>query len=239
MSEKVYTQIVAGCPECGKDINVDVMHEESKHDVNPADDSMFLNTKHRILRCCGCGCVYYQMVLTDSETRSDYYDEGGMSAFMYEEDISYWPPQNRRTKPDWLDKLVQHENNQSNTDIWDIMQEVYIAFDNDLLVLTANGMRTAFDISTRVLGIDPAITFEEKLKCLLEEGKIGSDEKNILADFTRAGSAAAHGNWRPTKQELSTMMDVLESYLHRNFVQVDAAKKLGESIPPRQRRRPT
>ena len=50
------------------------------------------------------------------------------------------------------------------------------------------------------------------------------------------GSAAAHRGWRPKADELSTMVDVVESFLHRSFVLGDRIEKLKASVPVRPKR---
>jgi hypothetical protein len=47
-----------------------------------------------------------------------------------------------------------------------MLDEAYAAFHNDLPVLAAIALRTAFDASTEILGIHPALGFEEKLDAL-------------------------------------------------------------------------
>jgi hypothetical protein len=46
-----------------------------------------------------------------------------------------------------------------------------------------------------------------------------------------AGSAAAHRGWRPNHEELNTMIDVVESFLHRSFIVGDGIKKLKAAVP--------
>ena len=79
-----------------------------------------------------------------------------------------------------------------------ILSEMYTAYDNRSYILTAVGLRTALDRGTEVLGIDPAITFAEKLDALKDGGWIGDTERDILEVVTDAGNAAAHRGWRRT-----------------------------------------
>jgi hypothetical protein len=120
-------------------------------------------------------------------------------------------------------------------DVHSLMSSVYVALDNDLAVLTAIGIRTVFDRASEFVGIDPAKSFATKLSDLVTSGKIGTDQRDTLAILTDAGSAAAHRGWKPTSEELDTMLEVIESFLHNTFILGEAAKKLKSRIPHRQK----
>lgn len=118
------------------------------------------------------------------------------------------------------------------------MQEVYAALDADLNVLAAMGMRIVFDKASGILGVDPALTFEEKLEALVDE-----DDRARLETLVDAGSASAHRGWRPSTEDLDTMMDVLESFVHDAFVAPLRKKRLDRrladiraNVPPKPKR---
>jgi hypothetical protein len=108
---------------------------------------------------------------------------------------------------------------------------MYTALNNDLRVLAAIGARTVFDHSSELLGVAPGLTFARKLDELLNQGKVSTDERDTLDVLVDAGSAAAHRGWRPKPKELNTMMDVVETFLHRSFILGDGIKKLKAAIP--------
>ena len=56
----------------------------------------------------------------------------------------------------------------------------------------AIGARTAFDRATEKLGIEPSLTFAEKLEKAKSDGLVGTNERNALEVMISAGSAAAH-----------------------------------------------
>jgi hypothetical protein len=116
--------------------------------------------------------------------------------------------------------------------------DIYGALTADLRVPAAIAARTVFDRASELLGVDPAISFSEKLDELAVRGKISIDEKEALSILTDAGSAAAHRGWRPKPHELDTMILIIESLLHRTFVIGDAAKQLKASIPVKLKRQP-
>jgi Domain of unknown function (DUF4145) len=115
------------------------------------------------------------------------------------------------------------------------LTSVYTALDNDLRVLAAIGLRTAFDRASELLGIDPNKTFAGKLSQLVVDGHIGSTEKASLDVLTDAGGAAAHRGWKPNLKQLDTLSSIMEQFVHRTFVLNAKAKRVKTSIPSRKR----
>jgi uncharacterized protein DUF4145 len=146
-------------------------------------------------------------------------------------ETTYWPAPITRQRPKWLDKIEE-----ADRDLGKLLGEMYTALDNDLRVLSAIAARTVFDRASELLGIDPALSFQEKLDSLGANGKISIDEESTLEVLVDAGSAAAHRGWRPNPEELSTMIDVMESFLHRSFVVGDGIAKLKASVPAKPKR---
>ena len=225
-------KIVRGhCPECGPDRKAYVRGE---HHVRSNDDSDGTSSRDTalILECCGCERLYFRRdfwfseweQITDHPLTGEPMLEGGT-------DTKYWPPASARKRPHWLPTI--HEADQA---LGDLMMEMYDALAGDLRVLAAVGARTVFDRASEFLRVDPALTFGEKLDQLGADGKIGIDEGNILAVLVDAGNAAAHRGWKPSANELSMMVDVLESFLHRSFVVGDGIEKLKASVPPKPKR---
>ena len=101
------------------------------------------------------------------------------------------------------------------------------------------GIRTVFDRASEVLGVDPAITFQEKLTKLHELGKIGRDQQEHLTVLTEAGNASAHRAWMPTLEQLRVLMDIMEGFIYHGLVLPREVEGLKAHIPPKQKRQPT
>lgn len=140
----------------------------------------------------------------------------------------------RREEAAWLDRVQERD-----TKLTELLHEMYSALDGDLRVLAAIGVRTAFDRATELLGVEPAISFDDKLRRLVDDGRISGDEKKILAVLVDAGGAAAHRSWRPRRDQLDTMLDAIESFLHRALIVKDGIAKLEAAVPAKQKTRET
>ena len=231
MAESVKKTDSGHCPKCGPDRFADV---EGEYYRSEGDDhaSVWLSTTYRILACRGCGTPYFKKSSVFSEDVEHYRNEYGEWELHTPETITYWPSPSRRDPPSWLDTIAIKDN-----DLGNLLNDVYGALNADLRVPAAIALRTVFDRSAELLGVDPAVSFAEKLVELVDAGKISADEKATLTILTDAGSAAAHRGWRPTIGELDTMASLVESFIHRTFVLGDDAKKLQAGIPPRPKRR--
>ena len=211
-------KIVRGhCPNCDSLRKAYVRCEHAVHSTDQ-DDGISASDVGMVLECCGCERIYFRRDFWLSEW------EGGV-------ETSYWPAPVRRQPPTWLEEIRASER-----DLGMLLDEMYAALDNDLRVLAAIAVRTVLDRASQLLGVDPETRFEEKLDRLSTDGRISSDEKKILKVLVDAGGAAAHRGWRPTVAEISTMVGVVETFLHRSFVLGDGIEKLRASVPARQKK---
>jgi hypothetical protein len=121
----------------------------------------------------------------------------------------------------------------SYEDLRGLLNELYDALNNDLTILATIGMRTVFDYASQLLGTDPNQSFGEKLKELAAGNKIGGEEREILSILADAGSAAAHRAWKPSEAQIDTLMQALESFLHRAFVLKHEFRRMKKDIPQR------
>lgn len=214
------------CPTCGADRWADVAGAH-KHDYNIDSACISGTIVHRILVCRGCEDVYFQRYEECSENIVEVPDGNDGWTFEIEPKIQHWPAPTVRERPEWI------FSSDLDVDLNRLLGEVYEALDAELRVLAAIGIRTAFDRASELLGVDPSRTFAQKLDDLHGSGKIGTDEKDTLTVLTDAGSAAAHRGWRPSNPELSTMMNVLETFVYRSFVLGGMAQKLKGKVPPK------
>lgn len=221
-------KIQAPCPTCKRQQSVDVICEHN-HRWENEEANISGSESYRTLQCRGCGTFFFQIESENSEDESLYVDpvtgDYDVDRTIHKQ---YWPALSKRDKPDWLYELLKIDDTLNS-----IMEEVYTALNNDLHVLAAIGMRTAFDRASELLGVPANLTFVKKLQRVLDLGKIGRDDHKHLEILTDAGSAAAHRGWHPTLKELGTLLDILEGFLHRAFILDAKVQRVKTKIPPK------
>jgi hypothetical protein len=232
----------AFCADCGGLRNCDI-RGSAVESWDDADGMVWGKTNWFILQCRGCDHVFCQTVKIFSEEYSHEWDEAAQeNVVVYDETIAYWPAISNRMSPDWFTPLGF--SGDSSDVLYSSMGELYIALDNDLARLAAAGVRTVFDIASELLGVDANLTFKEKLDGLVSSGRINGVDRDRLEALTEAGSASMHRGWVPTPADLSTMVDILEHFVHRTFVLPTLEQRLTEksaslrkTVPARKRRK--
>lgn len=215
----------AMCSQCGGERNCDIKGSM----VESWDDAAGMvwgQTTWSILQCRGCEHVFCQTIKIFSEDYQHEWDPNAQQdVLVYDEMIAYWPAISKRKSPDWFGPIGfigAHDR------LYDAMRELYVALDNDLVRLASAGVRTAFDIASELLGVNADLPFKEKLDELVASSRINAVDRERLEALTEAGSASMHRGWLPTPSDLSTMVDILEHFVHRTFVAPALEQKLTE-----------
>lgn len=215
----------AHCSVCGGERNCEIRGHWTQ---DGGDQDVQWQTHWYILECRGCEHVFVQTVSTNSEDIYHYVNEMGEEDYDHRETIRYWPARAKRARPEWLHLGGIDVPNVDPLDA--ALLELYAALENDLHVLAGIGIRTSFDVASELLKIDPDLSFNRKLDALVEYKHIGSVDRDRLATLVDAGSASAHRGWKPSKGDLSTMMDVLEHFIFQAFVEPYRRKQLDEKV---------
>jgi hypothetical protein len=221
------------CPQCGADRWARVLAE---HSESWARGKTIGGTAYRLFQCQGCDTVYFGTSAWRSHEGATLEADlvTGTCKVSFAETVTYWPARLLRKRPVWLlDQQLALQDEALDR----LFGEVYGALNDKHRVLPAIGIRTIFDRAAELLGVDPDLSFAGKLAALETNGKIAVDERRILGTLTDAGSAAAHRGWRPTVDQLMTMMDIIEAFIHRNFILKHAADRIRDSMPVRPPRR--
>lgn len=218
--------IKADCPNCGKGRRAEV-HGHVPVTWEHESGCIWSRDDNRLLRCLGCETVYFQKEHTFSENEQIVEDPmTGQPQRVIPSSYTYWPSAPSRQEPGWGKELGAKDQR-----LRDLLDSVYVAYQHELNVLAAIGIRTTFDRATELIGIEPTTPFAEKLKELEERGHIGTNQRSALTILTDAGSAAAHRGWKPTLKQLDTMILTIEGFLHDVFILNDAAHELKTHVP--------
>ncbi|WP_372623061.1 DUF4145 domain-containing protein [Falsiroseomonas sp.] len=213
----IVEEVKGHCPQCGANRRANV-RGFFKTEFDDENSPHWEHCEYRILECKGCDAVYFQRIIASYED-----NEEGAS-------VEHWPIPKRRERPSWLnDFFFVGEIDQ---DFLEILEEIYSALDNNLRSLAAIGIRTALDRAMTLIGI-PDGPFVVRLKALQAGQHIGESQRAALEALTEAGSAAAHRGWKPSFRYLRTMMDILEPFLHHEFVVKAEAERLRGHVPAR------
>lgn len=238
-SAKEETIAKAFCSSCEGERNCDIL---GSHRVFEDMGPVWGATTWRILRCRGCDEVFCQTVSVFSEDVSYEFDEHGEPTEVLDETKKYWPSRATRSKPDWYDEL--HGIEPAREKLNGPLDELYGALNADLPMLSGIAIRTCFEIVAELLGVDPKITFEEKLKVLVNNGKLGASAEATISTAIEAGHAATHRGWVPEPDDLTTLVDILEAFIRDTLIEPARQKRLGEraaklkdKVPPNPRKR--
>lgn len=225
----------AHCPRCNGERTC-YIHGEILTPWSWNDETNVHSGEHdyKLAQCCGCKEVFLNQSSWDSEewdTRRSH--SGEEVVFFPKTVITYPPPEKKSLKPDWVWNIAQID-----PQLFAILREMYQAYEHGSFILASVGLRTAFDRTTELLKIDPAIPLEQKVKLLLDNGYIGETESLTLKVVIDAGSAAAHRAWSPRLAEFEPLLTTLEQFVYRTIIVGKAALSVADSIPSRPSRQP-
>jgi hypothetical protein len=182
---------------------------ENTEDIEPVGEVWFRNT-YEMLQCGGCDIVCLRHTHEWSEDP--------------EPDITYYPPPVSRRMPAWRHKLPSR--------LRSLVNEIYVALHADSRRLALMGARTAVDI-VLLEKVGDAGSFRQKLIGLEKQGYVGQRSREILDAALDAGSAAAHRGYVPKKEQLESVMDIVENILQAVYILEDAAAELRKTTPQR------
>lgn len=164
---------------------------------------------YEVFQCRECKKVTFSV--------SDWIYEGPMIGDPYPKKIHYYPPRLFRSKPSWyknLDKKIKS-----------ILDEVYIALDNSLMIIACTGTRTALDKLIEDT-IGDVGSFKNKIDTLRKRQIVTKEEKELLLTVIDAGSASAHRGFRPNKKTMNHIMDIVERIFYKLHIEPKESKVL-------------
>src|SRR5690242_4293164 len=117
--------VKAHCNECGGERNHDLLHSvQTSWEDEEAE--VWSKDTYETLRCCGCELIKLRHRHMFSED--------------YEETITYFPPAISRPPPEWFTSLSDELDDEDQF-VQKLLQEVYVAVQNDLPRLATMGVR--------------------------------------------------------------------------------------------------
>jgi len=116
--------------------------------------------------------------------------------------------------------------------IHELLSEIYVALQNDQRALAAMGIRALLEkIMVEKSGDHRA--FAANLKEFEEQGYVSRLQRERLETILEAGHAAIHRLYKPSKDDLITLVDIAESVVESIYIHGAKVEKLKNGIPPR------
>lgn len=212
----------AHCNTCGGERNHKVLcREESSWEEE--DNHAWGNDEYEMLKCCGCGSIK----LRNREFSSYNYDENGDMV----PHTSYYPPPIFRPRPSWFFDLMLEVNFEEGN-IYDLLGEIYVALHNGQRSLAAMGIRALLE-NVMIEKVGDKGTFAANLRAFEAEGYVSRIQRERLDIILEAGHAAMHRLYKPSKEDLVTLVDIAESIVESLYIHGSKVERLKKAVPPR------
>lgn len=195
------------CYNCDNETNQELLLDE--FELNPqeiiqrndeGDEStsmwMLVGGIWMVSKCLGCEKINFKHISRSSPDKS-------------EDKIFYFPRKSIRKTPHWVSKLP--------IKYLEILHEIYVTVNEELHILSLTGIRTLLDIFI-VSKIGDVGTFKQKVTKLVDAGIITSNKATVLETLIEAGNASAHRGYKPDKETLFQILDIVENLLQSEIV---------------------
>lgn len=213
------------CNQCKRLTRHYVRAEHTVEDYDKRSGTS-LTSRYLVAECCGCENVALVRKTHFSEHIDHYEDPSTGKQYaeaIWEEEI--YPPVTYRASPPWFEDLPDDT-------LREISAEIYKSLQTGSHYLATFGSRTLID-RLIVLTVGDKGNFTKGLQALEDEGKLSPQEREILDPVVKAGNAAAHRGWAPTKEQIAVILDTVEGLIHRLLVLPTLAEELKEAVPDR------
>ncbi len=199
------------CNNCGRDTDHLLLTRRVVEDREPLDEVAFFSwtDTYEVLQCRGCGAVCL---------RHTYEDVANVKS------VAYYPPSVSRRAPSWRWNLPG--------DMKELLNEIYVALHSDSMRLALMGTRTLVDM-LMLQEVADVGSFATKLKALRDKGVVSEKNREVLSVALDAGSAAAHRGYKPSRDEIEAVLDIVENVLQAAHHLSQVAEELRKKIPPR------
>lgn len=220
-------KVKAPCNECGRDTLHDVLFKnktEGSEDVSEEFSIEWWRTL-RVLQCRGCEDI---CIRRDTQNSEDYEPEGTLNTT-----TTYIPPRVFRKVPDWIAHSVPTRTGLPKP-VRDLMNELYIALQADCLAASAMLTRATFE-HCMIQKIGDKGNFKANMKAFTDGGYISEKHAEAVDHILEAGHASIHRAYIPSREDVVTIIDILEGVLRVVYVQNAQAAKIRRKVPSRKK----
>jgi hypothetical protein len=208
------------CPQCNASRNAAVI---ATHKEEETSNDVWGSSEFSILKCLGCGTVYFRTYSLCSENFN--YEEDGETTLTPE--IEFWPvPLKLRISIYQLFSLPEGINR--------LLGEVHQAINNKLHSLAAMGIRSVLE-QIIIDRVGDQGTFIKNVDEFQRAGYLSVRQRNQLESLLEAGHAATHRGWQPDDDDISVLWDITDHVIDSVYVHNERASRLEKKLPIRQR----
>jgi Domain of unknown function (DUF4145) len=199
-------QIKTHCYNCDKETNQNVLFNDMeigpqeiviRNEQGDERQSVWAVVANiwNLSKCLGCEKINFKHILRDGDRSNDKIFDFPMKAV--------------RTPPNWIVKLpIKYV---------EILQEIYSSINSHSFILSLTGIRILLDIYI-INKIGDVGNFRDKIKKLVSDGIITSSKASVLEIAIDAGNASAHRGYKPEKEILFQVLDIVENLLESEIV---------------------
>ena len=208
------TKVRCHCNNCGRSTSHVVLERRVVEDSDEPDGEyppFWWTDTYEMLQCKGCDAVCLR-----------HFTEDAAGA----ETERFYPPPISRRAPLWRWHLPETSK--------ELLNEIYIALHSDSRRLALMGARTLLDM-LMLKEVGDSGTFETRLKGLQDKGVISAKSREVLSTALDAGSAAAHRGYKPDREAIEAVLDIVENVLQAEHHLSHLADELRKKIPARPR----
>lgn len=210
------------CNDCGGERNHHILHTQKT--AWDAEDAAGVHggTTYEMLQCAGCERV----VLREREWCSEDDPRG-------EPRLKFYPPATFRPAPKWLtDFYLEFPAGQDL--LHDLLKEVYVALQNDQPYLAAMGIRSLLEQIMISKSGDHG-TFKKNLAEFQNNGYVSRLQRERLETVLEVGHATIHRGYKPSKDDLLTLVDLTEVIVQTIYLHGSKVEELKKKIPARKK----
>jgi Domain of unknown function (DUF4145) len=175
------------------------------------------------LQCAGCESIKLRNTSTYS--------------WNDEETVTYFPPPMFRPRPRWYIDLQLSLMGEPATEtaILPLLNEIYIGLQNGMTRSPAMAARALLE-HVMLKEIGDQGTFAANVDKFEQAGFVSARQKERLLTILEAGHATIHRAYSPTKEDLVTILDIVEHLIESIYIHGAKVTSLQGRVPPRVRR---
>jgi hypothetical protein len=209
------------CYNCERETNQETLFYDSelgpqeiigRNDEGDESQSMWAVVANifTLSKCLGCDKINFKNIIRSSPNRET-------------DNVFHFPKKAVRSIPNWIIKLP--------IKYFELIQEIYSSINQGSYILSLIGIRTLLDVYI-VKNVGDIGSFKQKLNQLVANGVLTQKKVLSLETAIDAGNASAHRGYKPDKETLFQILDIVENLLHSEIVDrpIDQIK---QKTPPR------